>query len=326
MKQTKRSIKGGVKGTLKSPFRLPAKFQDLAIKMSGVKSMTYLESPSRKLFLIGEKHGQPECREKGFVPITDIIMNYLHTTPHVDFMLEIDNETINFYREADFAEAPDIIQRLRVQVAPYIPTSTAPERPGLLSRVHWLDGILPKLAFGTPVDEDDEHVILLLGQIMDDEDPDPTIVSTVFELLYKKADTLMRAAIQRVEHSPAGDSYISTIGTAAMRRFVKHVTVLILRTYKFSKCATFKSLESYVDAFMTVYLPKVKSPYGLLFFMHRFSMDLYTCCRLLKEDPIWYKHVVIYAGNSHIRSLQLILEAAGFHSHSLNMGFNAECN
>jgi hypothetical protein len=43
------------------------------------------------------------------------------------------------------------------------------------------------------------------------------------------------------------------------------------------------------------------------FIVHRFLMDFFTCCRILKEEGRWYKNIVIYAGAAHTRNIERIL-------------------
>jgi len=320
---------------------LPAKFRDLAIKMSGVMSMTYLENPDRKIFLIGEEHESPECRNKGFVPIYDIILPYLRDTPHVDFMLEIDNSDVSDYRARE--RRSSIMQRLRSQLAPYIPNGDELEKSGLRSRVHWLDSSLPKTFNSNKIEnyrlwqqnvpEDiqraDEKIIRLLGRISREQNPSIPLQNALLDFLAQTAPASLKRVIHKIKQTPPQPgwaTFYTKIGNSDLREFVHYVVSSILRTYRFSRC-TKLSLKTFVDVFMTVYIreAEVNSSVYLLYCLHRFSMDLYACCRLMKAESDWYKHVVIYAGEIHVKSLRQILIASGFTSHTIDLEFNPKC-
>jgi len=52
---------------------------------------------------------------------------------------------------------------------------------------------------------------------------------------------------------------------------------------------------------------------GFFFWVHRYLMDVYTCCRILKHDADekWYKNMVVYAGANHSINCMQIMQAHG---------------
>jgi hypothetical protein len=66
--------------------------------------------------------------------------------------------------------------------------------------------------------------------------------------------------------------------------------------------------------------------YYFYFRVHRFFMDVYTCCRILKKEDPWYKNVVLYAGYAHIRNCSGILQRIGYEHHPVTeIEYNASC-
>ena len=295
--------------------------------------MWLAQHKTQSILLIGDYHQPNECRHKGFVPIPEIITEYLETAHNVDFMIELAHELIPQLQKHKRTE--EVLFKLQRMLAPYI-TGELPRRSN--ARIHWLDSLTPKsrpppliepLDFDEPTGiPDPERLIELFGKLflrrisIQPTLRNPELVDEIFQVLQRHVSTEILEMIRR---TPEGADYIESVGAENLRSFVRSVINLILETYRFSKCASF-DINSYVTAFVGSYFDRrIHGCELLLFDLQRFTMDMYACCRLLKNDGDWYKNIVIYAGATHIKSLETVLTASGYHVRPIDLAFNALC-
>ena len=120
------------------------------------------------------------------------------------------------------------------------------------------------------------------------------------------------------------------------REFVRNVFTTLFQGKYFTKCSTEKRafpLETYVDIFMRAWEgAELKLLDDFLFDIHRFIMDIYTCCRIMKREKNdtshWFKNMVVYAGNFHVLKDINILMQNGFSAWRIDFTgkpFNPDC-
>jgi len=326
---------------------VPRALHFLIRPLAGVREMHLAQRGGQSVLLIGEVHQSNACRGKGFVPVTDIVVEFLKTTQtEVDFMVEVQKEMISGLKrstERQLTQVQPILLLLNRMLAPYIATdredTTSLRFPH--ARVHWLDALKPKPK-KKPIlhaldDFEDLHLgnspsaetlIEKLGELallraLNPTAPNPQMVKELVQLL--KALGVPDPLVELVWRTNPGLDYKREVTWTKLREFVRAVAKLVLTTHRFEKCTTFH-LEYYVSAFQASY--GTRSDMGceeLLFDLQRFTMDMYACCRLLKTEGAWYKTVVIYAGATHVQALKAILGAAKFTVRSIEVPFNPMC-
>jgi hypothetical protein len=291
--------------------------------------MNLFQSPIRNILLIGENHGSHECREKGLVPMHEIILPYLRDTPHVDFMFEMDYEEIPHFRKAQLVDDLSLGEKLSITIAKYIPTKRREAGANdLQSRIHWLDTLYPKSTKNN-VDKEAQSFFYYLGMIVDDvhrtKESDQNAQRNLFRILISKSTPETIEAVKNVRDTPEGDRYIVRLGKE-LDTFLKLCISIILQSYRYTKCSAF-NLNIYLGAFKAAYLPTrtFTTNISLFYDLHRLALDMYACCRLSKNDHQWYKHVVIRVGEAHATSLQYIFAATGYSSRQSYVPLNPDC-
>jgi len=327
MKTRKR--RGGQPDGINAIDEIPVKFRPLLRPMSGVISMNLVQSSTRNILLIGENHSSNECREKGLVPMHEIIIPYLKETPHVDFMFEMDYEEIPFYRKADLLDELSLDEKLAITVAKYIPIKRREAGANdLQSRIHWLDTLYPKSTTNN-VDKEAQSFFFNLGSIVDDinrtEDAVQNAQRKLFRILISKSNAETIEAVENVRDTPEGDKYILRLGKD-LDIFLKLCISIILQSYRYIKCSAI-NVNIYLGAFKAAYLPTrtFTSNISLFYDLHRLALDIYACCRLAKNDHQWYKHIVIRVGDAHAVSLQYIFAATGYSLRKMDIPLNPDC-
>ena len=113
-------------------------------------------------------------------------------------------------------------------------------------------------------------------------------------------------------------------------RFLDICIDKLFASKKFDSCKRqFRFFDHYVyrEAFWAFWSRhNKKTMEEFYYYVQRFFMDVYTCCRIMKVDKVWFKKIVIYAGAFHTENYIRLLKASGFTYHQVpNMQYNATC-
>jgi len=309
---------------------VPTQFHPLITRLSGVSSIRFLQHPNRNILIIGELHQSNPCKEQGFVPLSDLILPYLYRTPEIDFMLEINADGITLRHDY-------IMKDVAAKVADF--ALNRHMRGHLSSRVHWIDSFRSKPKTTEYTHPKAERFIELLGGIVTDEctereeDLMYDLLMQLTTIVLKNRPETKRLSVKREKIARAIKKLYAAKDNvrpylAELYSFAKFCIQIVLMTYRFEKCRKFKT-HLYVNTFVDRY---VKEPYPdeltlarLFFMIQRFTLDLYVCCRLLKNDGVWYRNVVIYLGQRHADSLHDIFKANGCTVRNFDLDFNPTC-
>jgi len=308
----KRSKNGANK--FKEAQLIPEIFRPFIKRLSNVKHKILMtgsvEGYPRNILLLGEIHSAISL-DTG---VDEIIKGYLETVnENVDFMLEVSPQQldlpIQIYPESS------ILNKIRSKLALYIPYKQVPPPHFPKARVHWID-----TEFGWLTNNRDPFYKFLhcLNRVRELSNPEPYI-KVIEDLLMKfgnlkenKMSSFLTyhghgGAIKRRQpdtwHNWRDDMY--DIFAASLEWCQKSP----IKTFK--NCLLQRN-DDYFSMFNDVYGYLIMSPVNFLFCLHRFLMDVYTCCRMLKVDDPWYKNIIVYAGASHTQSCAQILQHYGF--------------
>jgi len=320
---------------------VPEKFKPLVRLISGVSLMELVKYQGKSILLIGEIHQKNECREQGFVPMHEIIRNYLRTTNQVDFMFEMFPEYLNILRKNP-PRTGSLLNKLRYTLSHFVSSGKGdtPKSTRFRSRIHWLDAYNPKASPRVTKKVSHVHAIIkLLFHVtfyskprVNPTDPEAELTPTAFinkmlthlNALNPNFDSLFSVLYE----TPDGIDYVQIVGEDVLEKFIKYMIRVVYMSYRFKKCLKM-DLDILYDSFSRIYLQiPLNKPFGfsrLLLLIQRFTLDMYACCRLMKRDDPWYKHIVVYAGERHIRSIRDILVSLGGTSDTLDLPFNPRC-
>ena len=343
-KQDKQTLKA-MKTALFAPF-LP-----LIRPLSGVMQMTLLKKGDKKIFLIGEQHTNNFCRHRGMTPVAQIIENYLAQDNGVDFMIEMPNnyspdysldeirqivtEPVNRHltldehgNSANYKNPLQVIHMTRFLAF----KSRARRGP---TRVHWLEPHFPPVK--APLSTGDK----LINAFMDFLNHYFEKRSFVETITYRRHRLHINSILRDATgFTPAwSDTATGTdfyrYGNDPKIAFFTQCYNLLSTSKFFRKCREGGprqiNFEIYRDAFLEMWPSQDdKSINAFYFHMQRFIMDMFTCCRIMKtdkENPIWYKNIVIYAGNWHVINYINILKKLHYTQYKLPhaIHFNSAC-
>jgi hypothetical protein len=334
-------------------------FRPLMIPLSGVVRMCLLTRGDQKILCIGELHGTNFCTKKGYTPLSAILPHFFESSVEpVDFMLEMSNvspyevddqarlakECVEMSKKEDNEIMPScqeklfIIDLVRQIVQPLIPTKTnpSPTSPYPNVRVHWLQGV---------AENELEHLFEQLVY--------STLASNASEISHVRY-SIDQLLITKLNFTPAWSLGLSTEDAQTKqdeeRAFLKSTKAdkieflkacyEALRTSKFlKKCYGNRedlgpswvrqappSWDIYADVFFLGWKSRAdKTIYNFYFWVQRFFVDMYTCCRIMKQDPIWFKNIVIYAGDWHVVNYIRILSKLGYEQYDVPVKYNPWC-
>jgi len=81
-------------------------FQPLLVPLSGVDHILLLQKGKKKVLLIGETHQLSFFGDKGYVPLSRIIVDYLQNVKQkVDFMFEVDETIVGIHDTPEYVAA-----------------------------------------------------------------------------------------------------------------------------------------------------------------------------------------------------------------------------
>jgi hypothetical protein len=320
------------------PDSIPPEFAPLVRRLSNVKVMVLatgqFQGRDRNILFIGELHSKSYHRKQGFVPISEIIVSYLNRANFVDFMFETAVSHINDINSSHsiqaitrFQEAikspknttnADVINQIRRVLSPYIPTQGHPPRKTFpKARAHYLDfsfdpghkkfntllNLFTCLAYTnkstdtrqTTMDKIKTELIEL-SRFMDDDDSGYPLTDDNFRFAFGKEPFAARKHTLRLIFNCAFDE---------LRR------VVLNRCYRQGRnIKTSEYTKIFLELIETLRCTEIE----FYFQIHRFLMDIYTCCRILKTDANerWYKNMVVYTGGMHTARALKILQLYGF--------------
>ena len=338
-------------------------FRELMVKLSGVIQMVMLTKGDQKIFMIGERHGTDFCRDKGYKPLCQIIREYLLYSPtRTDFMLEQDSNK-TYPKDIDMGLYNALVERKEntafkthdgtvhkpldiMNLTRVMTWDLSPKNPDRLrvqnTRVHWLDPNINKLKEGDDDSGDalvywfDKYVAshdindLEFRQYMHDKTEGKQELSKHAENNQALRDECV-AAIRRIVHNSAFTKKpFSEITDKDKVDFLDACMEKVWTAKHFRNCSSQKRLfdtDVYRSTFRDFYKSfKPQTEDWFYISMHRFLMDIYTCCRLMKKDKLWYKKIVLYAGNAHVINCSSMLQKVGYELHPVTgIEYNPTC-
>lgn len=276
-------------------------FQPLLVPLSGVDHILFLQKGKKKVLLIGETHQQSFFGDKGYVPLSRIIVDYLQNVKQkVDFMFEVDETVVGITDTPEYvteiASRPEntsdlhILNQVRILLKSYVRR----EKRFPNARVHYLDkekfrdGWLKELTEGA---NDDEIIF---------KTDDEQLFQELFPNLYKVL------GVTKVDGTEVPD--------------VKRMLELTLESWPFTKCRTrhkaMMPIHHYVRMFhgMNAFVKQDGDDdfKTFLFTLHRIIMDMYTSCRILRNEDGWYNNIIVYAGALHTYNMAHLLNSNGY--------------
>jgi len=302
-------------------------FTPFLTQLRGVKHMKLMcnRRDEKKILLIGEYHEQPPCPGFEELPILPILSAATARYP-VDFMLEVPDTYTPM--------APGTLQTLRADLAGYLPRNEGQKRfPH--ARVHWLefgwhsytrrDG----KALPTWLLELDSLKTHFITKAVEPRMVEyPTLLRHLFRCTGNPG--WLEAYKAFVANPTAGKElvrglYESVHDTApdAMYHVAFRAIDSLKQVYRFNetKCPVFDT-PMLTRVFWTFVLHKIKPEANgrfvwtyykfleFLFAFQRFSVDIYTLCRIL--SPARGNNVVVYAGANHTYRLAEMLRHFGY--------------
>ena len=262
--------------------------------------------------------------------MSEIIVPYLTRANFVDFMFEVAvkhvddiNATLSNQHASRLQQevkspkntsGVDIINEIRRLISSYIPTQGHPPRNWFpKARAHYLDldflpghkkyntllDLITRLAYNssqarTFIDKIKKELIGL-SYFMDDDSGYP-LTDDVFHLAFSNQPFAARKNALQLIFNCAFDE---------LRRVVLNKCYREGRNIKTSE---------YAKIFMSIVESSNCNETKYYFQMHRFLMDIYTCCRILKRDADekWYKNMVVYTGAMHTARCLKLMQLYGF--------------
>jgi hypothetical protein len=344
-----------------------------------MKQMGLLQKGVKKVFLMGEIHQHNFCRELGYVPIAEVVEDFLLGGDKVDFMLETDS---SFYydmcdhdkvrklarsktnaatladlgsrhgeKKLDDENVVDIIHLTRSIVLPYI-KNTHKYKALPNSRAHWLEPHVQDNSSHDLKSGDSLQYWLrkfteaksLKNVYMQITPTEEEIAKNQQELkdCSDKINTILRTCkkypspsfIKKVPPETNRTMfYVKAFSEATREEKLVFLDICIdklLGSRFFKKCksqARFFDRVLYRDIFWAAWeKTDPKTIEDFYYYVQRFFMDVYTCCRIVKNEEVWFKKIAIYAGNFHVENYIQLLKAVGFSYHPVpNIEFNPIC-
>jgi hypothetical protein len=331
-------------------------FRPLMIPLSGVEKMCLLTLGDKSVLAIGEVHQTDFCKPK-YTPLPEIVEGYLANTRYpVDLMVEMDKFTppsfgsrmLNWLFNRDrlsiearqvvteienrplegYDEPLTIINLLRLLLES-IPQGLYP-----YARIHWID----ELKFPHSRNKGDQ----LLTHFK-------KFVLAAIEGLHEKCDTERRkidlCMIHDFGYTPTWSSGPNhelynnkqeklSFNDHGIADFLHCCYDALRESRYFRKCyggdpsrQELPSWEIYREAFLACYWVHItnKSINPFYFYIQRFFVDMYTCCRIMKKDPRWFKNIVIYTGALHTNVYIFVLSRMGYVAHDIPLPYDATC-
>ena len=354
-------------------------FRPFIRPLSGMKQMGLLQKGDKKVFLMGEIHQHNFCRELGYVPIAEVVEDFLLGGDHVDFMLESDSSL--YYdmhdhkkvrelarsetnmatladlgsrhgeKKLDDENVVDIIHLTRSIVLPYIYNSHKYHAlPN--ARAHWLephihDNSIYDLKSGDSL----QYWFRKFTEAKSLKNVYMEVTATEEEIAVNqqnikdftdKINTILRTSktypspsfIKKVPPATNRTLFYTNAFSEATRDekliFLDICIEKLLGSRFFKKCksqARFFDRQVYRDIFWSAWEgTDLKTVEDFYYYVQRFFMDVYTCCRIMKNEDVWFKKIAIYAGNFHVENYIRLLKAVGFTYHPVpNIEFNPTC-
>jgi hypothetical protein len=328
------------------PHLIPSEFLPLVRRLSNVVFMVLVQGTfhrrERNILFIGETHSNHYHRKKNFVPMSELIIPYLTQAHYIDFMLETSAVRTDLrnsmYDSDDVDELRRLIQfpknktnlsiltQLEILVAPYITTAKSVARKKFkAARAHYID-----------IDFAEGHkkyspLVHLLTSFVDCRSEVGAGSTRCAQYVDAIEDEVISSSEQGIGSAPVTKSIIEGAFAASkpmktriesMRRIFEIVFIVIQETL-LNKCIRHnrsKTTQVYSDLFFELCETYDFSKEEFFFLLHRFIMDVVTCCRLLKSDKNkqWYKNMVVYTGASHTLNCVNLLQMYGFKAHLID--------
>jgi hypothetical protein len=330
---------------------VPPIFAPLVRRLSNVVVMCLatgrLHGKDRNILFIGEVHSEKFRRKYGCTPISELIVPYLQNANYVDFMFEASVQEVNEFSTQKISqlthndmrsyqrqlEKPknttgiDIMNQLRQLLCWYIPTEGHPARSKFpRAKVHYLDHAYPTvhkksntlLHTLNEITNVDRHADTFRVQF------DPMkrkIQSQLIELSHHMEDNLLTDAL----FFEAFDMSTTFEDRVYAQLLIFDCAFEELRRVVLKNCyAQERNINTlhYSSMFMTYSEKHNYDDFDFFYYLHRFLMDIYTCCRILKTDANerWYKNMVVYTGAYHTMNCIRLMELYGFDMKTVDVG------
>jgi len=274
------------------------------------------------LFL-GEQHSYHYHRKKHKIPLSEIIVDYLQQADHVDFLFETDVRKtdvlaldMNSDEMAEYQEqirvpknitGNAILNQVRRLLAPYIKPyndddGAAKQFPA--ARVHWID-----LDFNAGHKKSHPFLDALsdLTFRLNLENYEP-FFQRIEACIMKESELTEADFLEAFRWEHSTKSNFEHRLSLQKRIFLVSLNILMGEDKVFYKC------DHYTSVFMERAAEFDYSQYSFYSALHRFFMDVYTCCRILKTDAVetWYKNIIVYSGLLHTITCAKLLRLEGF--------------
>jgi len=287
---------------------IPPVFYTFVRRLSNVKVKILMHKrvngEDRYVLFLGEIH---KNIRGGDTPIGEIVIPFLeNATEHVDFMFEEDprNSQVKFVRTSE----PYILEDLRDRLKPYVLKTKQFQS----ARVHWVDLIWPiadvngKEIPGDRADRLRRFLTLIFDTYFESND----------ETLFKYYKHSVQILMFLKKYGNLTDN-LNRLDDTERKKAILMACLKVLRVPgegrhidTFTSC-NFLDDDTYFEIFNSL-ATQTRELDQILMDIHRFLMDIYTCCRIMKTDPGWYKNVVVYAGAMHTQRCVSIMLEYGF--------------
>jgi len=306
----------------------PEVFRPLIRKLSGVVRMDIMENKDRQILFIGDWHGRNYCRDKGFTPLSQLIEPFLKKTRYVDFFIELS------MTEADSICATDAD---RTAIRRGSRTEKKETRPEIIADVSDLVSVYIRNS-KTYTKRCRKYKVLPYARVhaidVRLEMASRTPGSILLNLLSDFRATLDRTNVDSI-NTAAVEAFLSEHGQGKLlerlneksvqKRLASWMLHEVSKSSQLRKCFGRRNFDrmDYLDVFIrNTHETKAR----FFFWFHRFVMDIYTCCRIMKTEAGWYKNIVVYAGAAHVTNCVMLLSMNGFrHTPILDIDFNPLC-
>ena len=325
-------------------------FRPLMIPMSGVDKMCLLTLGDKSVLAIAETHQDNFCRHKGFTPFPQILNEYLaNTEVPIDLMVEmlkfippsVGSRFLNFLLPdystearqilSEYENRPlqgstkplNILELLRILIRS-IPSGYYPN-----ARIHWLE--FPTLNSRNKADQLLGHFEkFMLATVQPERDAERRKIDLCL-IQYFAYTPPWSSGPDPDRYNPQQEKL--TFNQHGMSIDFLHCCYDALRFSKyFRKCygddpsRQAPPWEIYRDAFLNCWA-REDTPFIDVFYsnVQRFFVDMYTCCRILKQDPRWFKNIVIYAGEWHVDNYIYILSRMGYAAYNVVGNYDSMC-
>jgi len=275
----------------------------------------YLKNTTHKIDFMFEIFNKPNFLYFGSsMPLQQEIKDAVSRKENVGFERVCTDTTC---RQISPSEPLSVLELLRLVLYPYIPVS---KKLGLKihhsfenARVSWLD---PTVFWHNIMSSSDLLVFkmfefLRVERSLTNYFPEKNKASKLYKIRLEinkilKIDTSpeipwaynnqdLDESLKEGELYPDEILYKKATRQSKVLFFRKYFNALMQKQSKFyAKCLQpnrYVPVETYGVVFMQHDYPTISSFYSHL---ARFFVDMFTVCRLLKEDPTWYKNIVVY--------------------------------